>query len=873
MGAALRLLREFFEKIGIEIDKRTAASLLVLLVILILIPIGLFLVRQTQIFQPKAAGELIQLGDGGCIKINKSKEKAVDCGLVPLKLTNPFFKATTGSSGSSLPAVSSSPISSGSSPVPSGSSPAPSSSNNSGPQNVDVRNFNNDIQAALDSIKQTGGSVYLPERTYQVSKKIRLFSDTTLFGDGIDKTIIEATANLSATDSVIGNDSNAGQNNVVLRDMTVIGNGNSDVIRFRNLDKGYIYEVKAGNAVTGILLGFQNDNGVNNVRVSNCQVYGTLEHGIFMTMGENNVIDNCKVDGQGSKSLGIGLEIAVDGKISGNRVIDNTVSNGNHSLTFTAGGTETGYESTWINSDNIVCYNNAYSNDIQPIWDGRGKNNLYVGNNVPVNNVKSFGYTEKSGTDSRCDIPASFNIPAQPPKPTAKSNSFFGGLIKTAHAQSAGQSSKLRYRLAETEAGLSQASWREVAFVPGQSGFAALLDNIYPEVYAQDNDDQFLNAQDPNSDDDFLINGSGAPSSRPSSNTNPAIGPEFINTTFQLSNTTPGPKQIWVEFLHPNGASRKGVVNFNLIDKAPQISGLACNLDVSKQNLKITIDGEHFGNTMGTIESVSPAAKPEVFGWNDRQIVAILKKPSIPINEGQRFKIKLTRSDGFESGIATCAVDKSLVSLGARIFCREPGKFDASDVIVNLIYNPDPADLSKVNKVEEKVTINADGEIANLKTQLQVGKNYGLAIKAPNSLRRATVFTAREGTTQITQPNGDPFILPIGDIAPVILQDGQINTLDRSELIRQWRILGKATDKLSGDFNRDSKVNSIDWACMNYDFGKSDDPIPTFVPQSGSDIIKIPGGGEGGNTSGTLTIPFSSQKVSPTPNASASAAP
>ena len=133
--------------------------------------------------------------------------------------------------------------------------------------------------------------------------------------------------------------------------------------------------------------------------------------------------------------------------------------------------------------------------------------------------------------------------------------------------------------------------------------------------------------------------------------------------------------------------------------------------------------------------------------------------------------------------------------------------------------------------LEETVKIDKDGVITGLKTILQTGKNYALSIKAPNSLRRNATFVAEEGTTIVTRPNDQDFILPIGDIAPTQSPDGKINTVDKAELTRQWRIFGENIKAQTGDFNRDTKVNSFDWACMRYDFNAEDDPIPTDIEQ------------------------------------------
>lgn len=1101
MGTALKRLRDFLADKGLNLDKKSFTSLLILLVILVSLPVGIYLIKQNLSFLPKAAGELIQLGEGGCIQINKDKKKVVDCPLVPLKLTNPFFNIDT---------VTATPSASANT-----GSITPSASVQASPgvaQNVNVKSFNNNIQQALDSIKTSGGSVYLPAGTYTISQKVRVYSNTTLFGDGMGATIIKFAENV-LVDDMMSNDSTSGQSNIVIRDLTLQGpdipriNDKGHGLKLENLDKAYVINVEVNDfLMDGIYLGYKNKDGgpkgVANVRVTGCKVNRNQRQQIGLIMGSNVVIDGCSIDGTNKhgQQVYVGIDLEPDDAstpVSNSFIIGNTISNTNIGIALNGSAGES--KSAATVHDNKVCGNNVNAISI-PIADS-GQNNQI--------------------SSATCEIPASLaNLPPAPAKPAAKRNSLWANLIKTVSAQDSNDvflnaedsdsqdqfvndgtsnpgSDKLLYRLAESQSGLNQAKWKEFALLPTKSSLAVgnnrpfslsgwitkIAGDLMHSVSAQEatncaepgpedpsltqspisdevgklgakkcneekenigggvnkqitvqtggqntqfNASTITNRQQSVFDQGFVIhfwwsdghetwdfkdkigvlkkntgfikrnniqkktgdqqfnNGyvitvfadktieynkftgtgesikylpaesfslfnanynGGAPNEAPAiaaqvfgqgngqviqsettnignnnnnrgnsgngsnggnnnngggggagagaggTNTGTgtggtnaggtgatqgpvssgtptfSIGPQFINTTFQLTDTKPGTKQVWVQFLHPDGSTRVDNITFDLVDKTPQILGLACNLDISKENLKITIEGEHFGNAVGIIETTSPSKlKPEVLGWNDKQAIGFLKKPNIPINEGTRFKIKVIRPDGFESGEAVCAVDKSLVSLGARIFCREPGKFDAQNVTVTLLDSPnDPTAPNKVNKIEEKVTINADGEIANLKTKLQVDKNYAIAIKAPFSIRRTAVFTAQEGTTEILRPDGSPFILPIGDIAPPVSPDGRINTLDRAELIRQWRILGQGETKLTGDFNRDSRVNSIDWACMNYDFGEEDEPIPVSVPQAASGSLRIPGG------EATITIPFSS--TSPSPNGSASPEP
>ncbi len=937
MGTALKYLRELLERIGLELDLRTATSLLILLVLLILLPIGLFLIRGELDFLPKAAGELIQLGDGGCIKLNKDKKKVVDCPTVPLKLVNPFFNITNSSTApSSQPSAgsSSSPAVSPSTAVSPSPSPTPGT-----PQNVNVRSFNNNIQLALDSIKTSGGSVYVPAGTYTISDKIRLYSHTTLAGDGMGATIIKFADNIALTD-MMANDSSAGQQNIVVRDLTLQGPALSEYInnccyglKLENLDGAFVINVEVNDfSFDGIYLGYKHKNGVplgvKNARVTGCKVTNSSRSGIYLADTDNVVVDNCTVTGNGKFEPIDGITAGPDNGsvVKNSKILSNNVTN-NRGNGIGLGSCHEAHKDAPV-TNVAVCGNMADPNDYASLR--QHKCNDGVSGNIFVNNVDNGEFDNTGGGEilngpqSACDIPGSLaSLPAAPPKPAAlnkeiKNTTSFGwvsGLIGDVFAQdsddnftgtsgddsddvftgasgsptaSAGSpvssgsgtaNNVVRYRLAESQAGLSSAQWREFAMVPNKTHWAfGWVSGLIGDVFAQDSDDNFTGTSGDDSDDVFA---SGSPvvsgSSNPGSSGNPtySIGKQFITTNFQLTNTQPGVKQIWVQFQHPDGSTRVDHVTFDLVDKVPQITGLACNLDISKQSLRITVDGNFFGTTIGKVTSVSPTGTPDIQGWTNKQIIASLKNPNIPINEGQRFQIKVERPDGFESPTAVCAVDKSLVSLGARIFCREPGKFDATDVDLTIVSSPD--DKGKVSKVEEKVTISKDGEINNLKTQLQVGKNYAVSIKAPSSLRRTAVFTAMEGTTEILRPDGAPFILPIGDIAPKINVDGQINTLDRAELIRQWKILGQADAKLTGDFNRDTRVNSIDWACMQYDFGSSDEPLPVEIPGSASNTIHI------GSSSDTLFIPVSSAtpvpslrpspSVNPSPSPSPSASP
>lgn len=297
---------------------------------------------------------------------------------------------------------------------------------------------------------------------------------------------------------------------------------------------------------------------------------------------------------------------------------------------------------------------------------------------------------------------------------------------------------------------------------------------------------------------------------------------EPIITNFILSDESPGIKQIWVEFFaNDNTPPQKEHITLTWVEPEPKISSLSCTVDIAKQNLKIEITGSDLGDGRGKISSDGDFSV-DVLEWKRNSVTALVKKPSLPTDDTRTFKIKLIRADGVELDEVPCRVDTSLIALGAKIFCRDEGKFDLTNVKVTIKDSTD-------NKVDETVTIDKSGTIQGLKTKLQAGKRYLISINAPGSLRKNAFFTASAGTSSVIADDGSSFVLPIGDIAPPSSPDGVINSADRAVLTQQWIVSKTSTKNLTADFNRDQRVNSFDWACMRYDFGKSDDKKPDQI--------------------------------------------
>lgn len=299
---------------------------------------------------------------------------------------------------------------------------------------------------------------------------------------------------------------------------------------------------------------------------------------------------------------------------------------------------------------------------------------------------------------------------------------------------------------------------------------------------------------------------------------------EPMTKAYEFKDKTPGEKTVFVEFKDSKGKeggcglnnSKPCSSKIRLLGSDPAITG--CSLNFEGINTIFDITGANFGSTRGTVKSGETPL--QIRDWKDSKVSVMWSNaPS-----GQVIPVSLTNSDG-QSGEGQCGVTSQL-SLGAKVFCRQPANQDIDNVDLTLV-----GAFEGGTKVRQKVKIDKDGLIQSLNQKLEAGKQYILSIKAPRSVRKTSdPFTAGGGITSLTN-----FVLPVGDIFPMDEGDGAINALDKGELNRQW-IISSNADSRSGDFNRDNRVNSLDWACMRHGFGKSDDPEP--VPGA---VVSSPG--------------------------------
>lgn len=844
-------MEEFFK------SRKTLFNLITLVILVVALPIGINLVRQQQILRSRAAAEPIEVVEGDCVEERNGK-KILICSEVPLKLVSPIGGPKSGSEGvKPTPKPSSSPLS---------SACKSTTKTSDGKPVLNVKSFQT-IQEAIDCFKNPnsgGGAVYIPAGQYSIPEKLRVYSHVTVFGDGLDKTIITLDTSVKPNDSLMGNDSSNGQTNIVIRNLTLNGpavkGGNCcHGLKLENLSNSYILNVASDNhGMDGIYLGYKKRGtqikGVENVLVENCRANGNDRNGISITHGENNVINNCRVENNNSdpnkRASAIDLEPDDGLDVSNNKILNNLVDrNKGNGIGL---GPFPGAQATV--SNNAVCFNNTSGNDFAGVHGYKG--------NIFVDNIGSFESADcagacSSGPVSVCNMP-SFNIPPTPPKPVSDAGVKLS-LFKTIFAQEGEeQPSPQEPEVHECDSDEQCGPGRYCDKYPGVFKCKVDPDPTGSRTRSSKNNDkttsktktkdkkssstsQSVNSPSP-TPQTVQTHQTPNPSSAPSPTPVPTPAPlatlffkvaqseaglksaEELNYdeeptiyNYELTDEKVGIKQIWVEFENSEGRKFRSKITIELAEQDPQIDEVSCRLDISSENVVFSIQGQRFGRLEGS-KLTSEGSILQLLEWREGSILAILEKPNLKISGNQRFNLRLTRADGQESEVVPCSVGLAQLSLGTEIFCKEKGKQETAGVGVIFVSETG-------EKALETSSIDSSG-ILSFKTKLEAGKKYLVSVKPPGGLRRNAQFRASSGTAVVKSVDGEKFIIPIGDIAPSA-GDGAINSADRVELAKQWIDTSK---NLSGDFNQDGKVNSIDWACMRHGFGEVDEPLPNLIP-------------------------------------------
>ncbi len=301
---------------------------------------------------------------------------------------------------------------------------------------------------------------------------------------------------------------------------------------------------------------------------------------------------------------------------------------------------------------------------------------------------------------------------------------------------------------------------------------------------------------------------------------------------YKFKNQSAGLKTIYAEFIYSNGKTVQKKSSIEAVAPDPKITNLTCGKDLTGRGLSLTIKGNNFlaKNTQSQIKINNATAN--ITNWSNpnggvQTVTATYEDSKLTPEQGQQYNITLIRADG-RTDTASCLVGVSQLSLGAKVWCRQPSKYDQDNVEVVIAEA-----ITGGKRIETKVKIDKDGNLQGINNQLKAGACYRMSIKAPKSVRRVVEFQAQEGSTIIPD-----FRLPIGDIYPDGGGDGKINASDRSEIIRQWSAIRSSSNSGSlvktGDLNIDSVINSFDFSCMMYDYNEGDAPKVEAGPIDGS---------------------------------------
>ena len=207
----------------------------------------------------------------------------------------------------------------------------------------------------------------------------------------------------------------------------------------------------------------------------------------------------------------------------------------------------------------------------------------------------------------------------------------------------------------------------------------------------------------------------------------------------------------------------------------------------------------------GTPAVATPTTIP-LAQTQDRVVIKVKEKLEGAVN------VELTLDDGRKI-ISTCAVDTNTVAFSTKSQCLTSGSTPAGGARIQ-IYEDVPGARPIYDSKTSPVAIGADGSPQWTAPTLEIGKIYNLVIKGPKALAVKKQFTVLEGTNIL-----EDITFPVGDIAPLNSPDGVVNAVDKSELLREWTAATDVTR--AGDFNMDSRINSLDYACMRENINKS----------------------------------------------------
>lgn len=288
---------------------------------------------------------------------------------------------------------------------------------------------------------------------------------------------------------------------------------------------------------------------------------------------------------------------------------------------------------------------------------------------------------------------------------------------------------------------------------------------------------------------------------------------EPTTVPYTLQDDIVGIKTVYVRFISTTGEIKD--INKQIsFSPGPVLDIVACTHSATGQGTLVGIRGQNFGahRQQGAGYVKVGDQNATITSWNGSTNTIIANVPTRL--EGEQ-SIELKLDDG-RTVLGKCNVGISTVSFTVNTQCTIPGSFNATGVDVRI----QEATSGAKPILSKKISINK-GQPMDFAPSIETGKKYSLIIKAPETLARKVEFVADEGSKNLGEIK-----LWIGDIAPRVAPDGKINTLDKSEMSKQWSLL-ETTAARSADLNKDGTVNSHDYSCQKLGFNQQDEAIIT----------------------------------------------
>lgn len=275
---------------------------------------------------------------------------------------------------------------------------------------------------------------------------------------------------------------------------------------------------------------------------------------------------------------------------------------------------------------------------------------------------------------------------------------------------------------------------------------------------------------------------------------------------------------VYAQFKNTTGQIVSVSKAIDYIGPDPNISSIECNYSPAGDGTEVKITGQNFGSQGSSSKVNFNNKNAQILSWGKQTASESATTSTIVAKIGDKLKEDMAIPVFIETGNNRrapkegqlfCTIKATTVSFNTMTQCRPPQKFGNSNVRLQIY---EQTNISKVKPLyDQKITINADGTPVWTAPILEVGKNYVLVIKGPQGLGYKKEFTATEGSSALSD-----LTLPVGDIAPLAAPDNVVNSIDYSELKKEWNPVTDVTRV--GDFNLDSRVNSIDYSCMRNSF-------------------------------------------------------